>query len=131
MNLPAALASLFQGAAAVPVADHDVWRIIGVDPTAEGTALRCTGLAGSMTVVVPIRPTAALAERWRRVMRVDRIDVTLHGAEIATSLSGVGHRQPSRRGVPVSIGLALLDDGVPGRLIKVSEPGIDSSTLYG
>ncbi|HSM65037.1 MAG TPA: hypothetical protein VK860_01895 [Ilumatobacteraceae bacterium] len=126
MNVPTVLTSLLGGAAAVPVVDHEVWRIIRVEPTLEGSALRCTGPAGSVTVIVPVRPTAALAERWRRVVCVHRVDITLHRGDVAASITGVGHRLPSRRGVPVSVGLALVADGVPGRLLRAGEADVAS-----
>lgn len=106
-----------------PASDGEVLRVISVEAADAGTALICDGANGLTTVLVPAAPTAQQAERWRRLIRVDRVEITVTGPDAQATIHGVGHRIPTRRTVPVSVGLALLADGVRGHVIVRDAPG--------
>jgi hypothetical protein len=95
---------------------RDVLRVVSVEVLDQRTALVCEGADGLTTVLVPLAPTSAQAERWQRLVRVHHVDITVSGPNTTATLHGIGHRMPTRRTIPVSVGLALLADGVAGNV---------------
>lgn len=94
-----------------------ILRVMNVDVLAGRTAVICEGVTGLTTVLVPAVPTAGQAQRWRRLLRVDRVELEIAGSDVRATIHGVGHRLPMRREVPVSVALSLLDDGIAGRVV--------------
>jgi hypothetical protein len=77
----------------------------------DGTRLT---LADGRGVELRVRPDVTGARRVHRVLRrVERVDIGIDGAGVVATVTGVGHRLPSRIPVSLATALALVLDGAP------------------
>jgi hypothetical protein len=90
-------------------------RVTGVVPIDEGGVLLRLGPATRHTsLTCGCRPDLRRAEAlYRRMHRVDRVTVRVDGDAWRAEVSGVSHRLPSTRAVPVPVALGLCALGVP------------------
>jgi hypothetical protein len=88
--------------------------VAAVDRCAAGTALRVSSPHGTSVVRIPWVADAGAAERWQASLRrIDRVVLWLDETTASAEVSGIGHRLPVRRHIPISAALALWDQGVP------------------
>jgi hypothetical protein len=93
-----------------------VLRVVSIDVLAGRTAVVCEDVTGLATFLVAAVPTERQAQQWRRLLRVDHVELEIAGPNVRTAIHGVGHRLPMRREVPVSVALSLLNEGIAGRV---------------
>jgi len=98
-----------------------VLRVLDLQVIDKRTALICEGSEGITTVMLPAVPVVHQANMWRRVMRIDRVEVCIDGSNCTATIVGLNHRLPARRGIPISVAVALLADGIIGRVLVFSE----------
>jgi len=95
----------------------ELLRIVSVEVLDARTVLICEGADGPTTLVVPAVPSSGRARSLGRVMRVDRVDIEFFGPSVSAVISGVSHRIPTRRSLPVSVALGLVERGFSARVI--------------
>ena len=89
-------------------------RVAAVEVDGPGAVLVVDTATGRRRIAVAARPDPQLARRITGGLRRVRW-VRIAGSPVgsACELVGTAHRRPVRRGVPLSVALALAADGVP------------------